>query len=56
MIPKDSKVLTIGNHGLNDEIKLAGFTKATLLAEDEIGMSEQEFADYQVDPEVKAVV
>lgn len=53
---KESKIMTIGNEGLNQEIKQIGFVNANLLEFTEHGMTEKEFSDYQVDPQIHAVV
>ena len=53
---KSSKILTVGNTGLNDEIKAAGFPNAELLTDPLVGMTEQEFEAFSPNPNVKAIV
>ncbi len=48
--------MCLGNDGLLDEIKNAGFKNAFLMPTDLCGMTDQEFSEFQIDTEVAAVV
>lgn len=52
----DKKVLCLGNEGLVTEIQNAGFPNAFMLPTETARMTDTEFANFIIDPQIAAVV